>query len=126
MYSFGEVVESLKLPCRCQSLGCYDVFPYYSKLKHEQYCQAYSCPYGGSECSITGDIPTLATHLEDDHNGETHDRYMYNHQYVEANPHEVENSTWMLTVSLCFSDLDYDLYMIFNISYYHSVTLSDG
>ncbi|KAK8505721.1 hypothetical protein V6N13_061734 [Hibiscus sabdariffa] len=31
-----KVAESLELPCRYQILGCHDIFPYYSMLKHEK------------------------------------------------------------------------------------------
>lgn len=96
-----KVAESLELPCRYQSLGCHDIFPYYTKLKHEQNCgfRPYNCPYAGSECSVMGDIPTLVAHLKDDHKVDMHDGCTFNHRYVKANPHEVENATWMLTVS---------------------------
>ncbi|CAI9100992.1 OLC1v1038204C1 [Oldenlandia corymbosa var. corymbosa] len=96
-----KVAESLELPCRFQSLGCHDIFPYYSKLKHEQSCRfrPYNCPYAGSECTLTGDIPALVTHLKDDHKVDMHDGCTFNHRYVKSNPHEVENATWMLTVS---------------------------
>jgi len=96
-----KVAESLELPCKFQSLGCLDIFPYYSKLKHEQHCRfrPYSCPYAGSECSVTGDIPALVSHLKDDHKVDMHDGCTFNHRYVKSNPHEVENATWMLTVS---------------------------
>ncbi|KAG2405729.1 E3 ubiquitin-protein [Vigna angularis] len=95
-----KVAESLELPCRYQSLGCHDIFPYYTKLKHEQNCgfRPYNCPYAGSECSVMGDIPTLVAHLKDDHKVDMHDGCTFNHRYVKANPHEVENATWMLTV----------------------------
>ncbi|KAF9664783.1 hypothetical protein SADUNF_Sadunf16G0053900 [Salix dunnii] len=99
-----KVAGSLELPCKYQSLGCLDIFPYYSKLKHEQHCRfrPYSCPYAGSECSITGDIPALVAHLKDDHKVDMHDGCTFNHRYVKSNPHEVENATWMLTVFNCF------------------------
>ncbi|BBH07485.1 seven in absentia of Arabidopsis 2 [Prunus dulcis] len=99
-----KVAESLELPCRYQSLGCHDIFPYYSKLKHEQHCRfrLYNCPYAGSECSVTGDIPTLVGHLKEDHKVDMHDGCTFNHRYVKANPNEVENATWMLTVFNCF------------------------
>lgn len=99
-----KVAESLELPCRYQSLGCHDIFPYYSKLKHEQHCRfrLYNCPYAGSECSVTGDIPTLVGHLKEDHKVDMHDGCTFNHRYVKANPNEVENATWMLTVSFYF------------------------
>ncbi|KAI3949180.1 hypothetical protein MKW98_026560 [Papaver atlanticum] len=99
-----KVAESLELPCRHQALGCHDIFPYYSKLKHEQHCRyrPYNCPYAGSECSVTGDIPILVGHLKDDHKVDTHDGCTFNHRYVKSNPQEVENATWMLTVFNCF------------------------
>ncbi|KAL8136212.1 hypothetical protein AgCh_010707 [Apium graveolens] len=99
-----KVAESLELPCRYQSLGCHDMFLYYSKVKHEQHCRfrPYNCPYAGSECSVTGDIPALVAHLKDDHNVDMHDGCTFNHRYVKANPHEVENATWMLTVFNCY------------------------
>ncbi|KAL8258674.1 hypothetical protein R6Q59_026627 [Mikania micrantha] len=99
-----KVAESLELPCRHQNLGCHDISPYYSKLKHEQNCQfrPYNCPYAGSECSITGDITFLVAHLKDDHNVDMHDGCTFNHRYVKSNPHEVENATWMLTVFNCY------------------------
>lgn len=31
-----------------------------------------------------------------------HDGCTFNHRYVKANPNEVENATWMLTVSFYF------------------------
>ncbi|KAB2045272.1 hypothetical protein ES319_D01G149100v1 [Gossypium barbadense] len=96
--------ESLELPCKYHSLGCHEILPYCSKLKHEQHCQfrPYNCPYAGSDCSITGDIPTLIAHLKDDHKVDMHDGCTFNHRYVKLNPHEVENATWMLTVFKCF------------------------
>ncbi|KAF9680725.1 hypothetical protein SADUNF_Sadunf06G0151400 [Salix dunnii] len=99
-----KVAESLELPCKFQSLGCLDIFPYYCKLKHEQHCRfrPYSCPYAGSECSVSGDIPALVSHLKDDHKVDMHDGCTFNHRYVKSNPHEVENATWMLTVFNCF------------------------
>ncbi|KAI7751701.1 hypothetical protein M8C21_003170 [Ambrosia artemisiifolia] len=99
-----KVAESLELPCRHQSLGCHDIFPYYSKLKHEQTCRfrPYNCPYAGSECTVTGDIPNLLAHLSNDHNVDMHDGCTFNHRYVKSNPYEVENATWMLTVFNCY------------------------
>ncbi|KAK2993883.1 hypothetical protein RJ640_003995 [Escallonia rubra] len=63
------MAESLELPCKYCSLGCPEIFPYYSKLKHEAICnfRPYNCPYAGSECSVVGDIPYLVSHLRDDH-----------------------------------------------------------
>lgn len=99
-----RVAASLELPCRYQNLGCQDVFPYYSKLKHEQNCRLrpYNCPYAGYECSVTGDIQILVGHLKDDHKVDMHDGCTFNHRYVKSDPHEVENATWMLTVFNCF------------------------
>ncbi|MBA0667044.1 hypothetical protein Golax_000122 [Gossypium laxum] len=99
-----KVAESLELPCRYQILGCHDIFPYYSKLKHEKNCRyrPYHCPYAGAECSVTGDIPFLVMHLKNDHKVDMHDGCTFNHRYVKSNPHEVENATWMLTVFNCF------------------------
>lgn len=100
-----KVAESLDLPCKYQSLGCSEIFPYYSKLKHEQLCRfrPYNCPYAGSECLVTGDIPMLVAHLKNDHKVDMHDGCTFNHRYVKSNPHEVENATWMLTVRYHFS-----------------------
>ncbi|XP_071705569.1 E3 ubiquitin-protein ligase SINAT3-like isoform X2 [Rutidosis leptorrhynchoides] len=97
-----KVAESLQLPCRYYSLGCPEIFPYYSKLKHETLCdfRPYNCPYAGSECSVTGDIPCLVTHLRDDHKVDMHTGCTFNHRYVKSNPREVENATWMLTLGM--------------------------
>lgn len=99
-----KVAESLDFPCTYNHLGCPDIFPYYSKLKHEQNClfRPYNCPYAGSECSVTGDISSLVAHLKDDHKVDMHDGCTFNHRYVKTNPNEVENATWMLTVFNCF------------------------
>lgn len=96
-----KVAESLELPCKYYSLGCPEIFPYYSKLKHEAVCnyRPYTCPYAGSECSVVGDIPFLVSHLRDDHKVDMHTGCTFNHRYVKSNPREVENATWMLTVS---------------------------
>lgn len=97
-----KVAESLELPCKYYTLGCPEIFPYYSKLKHEALCnfRPYNCPYAGSECSATGDIPSLVAHLRDDHKVDMHSGCTFNHRYVKSNPREVENATWMLTVSI--------------------------
>ncbi|KAG9150656.1 hypothetical protein Leryth_008123 [Lithospermum erythrorhizon] len=99
-----KVAESLELPCKYFSLGCPDIFPYYSKLKHEAMCnfRPYSCPYAGSECAVVGDIPFLVSHVRDDHKVDMHSGCTFNHRYVKSNPREVENATWMLTVFHCF------------------------
>ncbi|CAA3010562.1 E3 ubiquitin- ligase SINAT3-like [Olea europaea subsp. europaea] len=100
-----KVAESLELPCKYYFLGCSEIYPYYSKLKHEAVCnfRPYNCPYAGSECSVTGDIPLLVAHLRDEHKVDMHTGCTFNHRYVKSNPREVENATWMLTVSSVFS-----------------------
>ncbi|CAO2199730.1 unnamed protein product [Urochloa humidicola] len=99
-----KVAESLELPCKYYSLGCQEIFPYYSKIKHEAQCsfRPYNCPYAGSECAAAGDIPYLVSHLRDDHKVDMHSGCTFNHRYVKSNPREVENATWMLTVFHCF------------------------
>ncbi|KAG5229559.1 hypothetical protein OIU76_022853 [Salix suchowensis] len=99
-----KVAESLEFPCKYYNLGCPEIFPYYSKLKHEAICnfRPYNCPYAGSECSVVGDIPFLIAHLRDDHKVDMHTGCTFNHRYVKSNPREVENATWMLTVFHCF------------------------
>uniref|UniRef100_M8CUV4 RING-type E3 ubiquitin transferase n=1 Tax=Aegilops tauschii TaxID=37682 RepID=M8CUV4_AEGTA len=99
-----KVAESLELPCKYCSLGCPEIFPYYSKIKHEGQCsfRPYNCPYAGSECAVAGDIPFLVAHLRDDHKVDMHSGCTFNHRYVKSNPREVENATWMLTVFHCF------------------------
>ncbi|KAF9667333.1 hypothetical protein SADUNF_Sadunf15G0012000 [Salix dunnii] len=99
-----KVAESLEFPCKYYNLGCPEIFPYYSKLKHEAICnfRPYNCPYAGSECSVVGDIPFLVAHLRDDHKVDMHTGCTFNHRYVKSNPREVENATWMLTVFHCF------------------------
>lgn len=106
-----KVAESLELPCRYHSLGCPDIFPYYSKLKHESQCtfRPYNCPYAGSECSVTGDIAGLVAHLRDEHKVDMHNGCTFNHRYVKSNPQEVENATWMLTVSVTVDIHFFDL-----------------
>ncbi|KAK4397254.1 E3 ubiquitin-protein ligase SINAT3 [Sesamum angolense] len=99
-----KVAESLELPCKYCSLGCPEIFPYYSKLKHEALCnfRPYNCPYAGSECPVVGDILYLVAHLRDDHKVDMHSGCTFNHRYVKSNPRDVENATWMLTVFHCF------------------------
>ncbi|CAN1793945.1 E3 ubiquitin-protein ligase SINAT3 [Linum perenne] len=96
-----KLAESLELPCKYMYLGCVEIFPYYSKLQHESVCnfRPYNCPYAGSECSIVGDIPFLVAHLRNDHKVDMHSGCTFNHRYVKSNPREVDNATWMLTVS---------------------------
>lgn len=97
-----KIAESLKLACKFCTFGCQEILPYYSKLKHESACyyRPYTCPYAGSDCPIDGDIPFLVSHLRDDHKVDMHSGCTFNHRYVKANPCEVENATWMLTVSI--------------------------
>ena len=82
-------------------MGCTEIHPYKNKLKHEEFCRfrPYNCPYAGSECLITGDVPFLVSHLINDHKVDLHEGCTFNHRYVKPNPYEVENATWMLTVS---------------------------
>jgi E3 ubiquitin-protein ligase SIAH1 len=49
---------------------------------------------------VTGDIAKLVTHLKDDHRVDMHTGSTFNHRYVKSNPRDVENATWMLTVSI--------------------------
>lgn len=99
-----KVAESLELPCKYSSLGCSEISPYYSKVKHEALCnfRPFGCPYAGYECSVVGDIPFLISHLRDDHKVDMHTGCTFNHRYVKSNPLEVDNATWMLTVFHCF------------------------
>uniref|UniRef100_A0A7N0ZUJ6 RING-type E3 ubiquitin transferase n=1 Tax=Kalanchoe fedtschenkoi TaxID=63787 RepID=A0A7N0ZUJ6_KALFE len=78
-----KVAESLELPCKYYSLGCPEIIPYYSKLKHESQCnfRPYSCPYAGSECAVVGDISFVVAHLRDDHKVDMHIGYTFNHRY---------------------------------------------
>ena len=55
-----------------------------------------------------GDISYLVTHLKDDHKVDMHSGSTFNHRYVKANPHEVENATWMLTVFFFATDFVFD------------------
>ncbi|RWV83914.1 hypothetical protein GW17_00054417 [Ensete ventricosum] len=97
-----KVAESLELPCRYHNLGCLEIHPYYSKLKHEQLCRfrPYNCPCAGSECLVKGDIPMLVAHVKNDHKVDMHDGCTFNHRYVKPNPHEVKDATRMLTAFL--------------------------
>lgn len=49
---------------------------------------------------MTGDIAKLVMHLRDDHKVDMHTGSTFNHRYVKSNPRDVENATWMLTVSI--------------------------
>ncbi len=102
-----KVAESLELPCRHQVFGCHDIFPYYSKLKHEKHCKyrPYNCPYAGADCSVTGDVPLLVMHLKKDHKVDMQDGCTFSHRYVKSNPQEVGNAIWMLTVRVVLSSV---------------------
>ena len=104
-----KIAESLEFPCRYISLGCSEIFPYFSKLKHESICtfRPYNCPYAGSDCSVVGNIPYLVAHLRDDHGVDMHSGCTFNHRYVKSNPTEVENATWMLTVTMTLDKICY-------------------
>uniref|UniRef100_A0A7N0U1W7 RING-type E3 ubiquitin transferase n=1 Tax=Kalanchoe fedtschenkoi TaxID=63787 RepID=A0A7N0U1W7_KALFE len=80
-----KVAELLELPCKYYSLGCPEIFPYYSKLKHESQCnfRPYSCLYAGSECAVAGDISFVVAHLRDDHKVDMHIGYTFNHRYMK-------------------------------------------
>jgi len=125
-----KVAESLELPCKYYSLGCQEIFPYYSKIKHEAQCnfRPYNCPYAGSECAAAGDIPYLVSHLRDDHKVDMHSGCTFNHRYVKSNPREVENATWMLTVSVytimldCFLFIFIIIRFLFSLDNYESIT----
>lgn len=99
-----KVAAYLELPCKYQTYGCHGLFPYYCKLKHEGQCtfRPYNCPYAGSECTISGSISFLISHLREKHEVDMHYSSTFNHRYVKSNPHEVDNATWMLTVFNCF------------------------
>jgi E3 ubiquitin-protein ligase SIAH1 len=38
-------------------------------------------------------------HLRDEHSVDMHEGSTFNHRYIKRNPEDVENATWMLTVS---------------------------
>ncbi|KAL3649310.1 E3 ubiquitin-protein ligase sinat2 [Castilleja foliolosa] len=99
-----RVAESLEMPCKYQNLGCRDIFPYNNRLRHEQNClfRPYCCPYARAVCHFTGDIPFLVAHLQNDHKVDMHNGCTFNHQYIQSNPQNIENATWMLTLFNCF------------------------
>ncbi|CAI9106816.1 OLC1v1006044C1 [Oldenlandia corymbosa var. corymbosa] len=96
--------ESLDLPCKYQMFGCRYIFPHQMRLNHEEVCQfrPYTCPYAGTDCNVTGDIPYLVSHLKRDHKVDMYNGASFNHRYVMSKPQEVQNATWMLTVFNCF------------------------
>lgn len=57
---------------------------------------------------MTGDIAGLVAHLRDEHKVDMHNGCTFNHRYVKSNPQEVENATWMLTVSMTVDVLFYE------------------
>ena len=96
-----KLAVSLHLPCTYHHLGCEEIFPYYSKQKHEAQCifRPYSCPHPGSDCSVTGDIPNLLAHLRENHKVDLQTGCTFNHRYVKQDPCSVDNVSWTLTVS---------------------------
>lgn len=93
---------SIPLPCTYHSLGCEEMLPYYSKVKHEAECifRPYNCPHPGSDCSVTGDVPTLLAHLRESHKVDLQTGSTFNHRYVKQDPCSADNVSWTLTVSL--------------------------
>ena len=86
-------------------MDCIEFFPYYNKLEHEKsrcHFRPYNCPYAGSECHVAGTIPFLVDHLINDHKVDMHTDCTFNHRYVNSNVNEVENTTWMLMVSVTY------------------------
>ncbi|CAA2987715.1 E3 ubiquitin- ligase SINAT2-like [Olea europaea subsp. europaea] len=99
-----RVAQSLEVPCRYESLGCHDIFPYKTRFRHEKSCRfrPYNCPYAGVECPIGGNILFLVQHLKNYHQVDMHDGSTFNHRYVMTDAQGVENATWMLTLFNCF------------------------
>ncbi|GJR37916.1 E3 ubiquitin protein ligase SINAT2 [Tanacetum coccineum] len=59
----------------------------------------YNCPYSGSQCSVTGNIPELVTHLTDCHNVYMRNDAELTHYYAQS--HEDDNVTGMLGIFNC-------------------------
>jgi len=99
-----KLALSLHLPCAYHHLGCEEMFPYYSKLKHEAQCvyRPYACPHPGSECPFTGGIPALLWHLRESHKVDLQAGCTFNHRYVKQDPCSVDNVSWTLTLFSCF------------------------
>lgn len=97
-----KLAVSLHLPCSYHYLGCEEMFPYYSKLQHEEQCvyRPYECPHPGSECPFSGDIQSLLSHLRENHKVDLQTGCSFNHRYVKQDPCSVDNVSWTLTVSL--------------------------
>lgn len=62
----------------------------------------FDCPYVGYECSVTGNIPELVTHLKDDHVVDMHDGCKFNNLYAGTDTLEMGNASWMLSVFNCY------------------------
>ncbi|PWA71766.1 hypothetical protein CTI12_AA277410 [Artemisia annua] len=60
----------------------------------------YNCPYSGSQCSVTGNIPELVTHLKDGHNIYMHNEAEFTHCCTQS--HKDDNVTGMLGVYNCY------------------------
>ncbi|WOL10888.1 E3 ubiquitin-protein ligase [Canna indica] len=99
-----KLAVSLQLPCTYHNMGCNEMFPYYSKLQHEENCvyRPYTCPHPGQDCSFTGDISELLSHLRDCHKVDLQTGCTFNHRYVKQNPGSVDNCSWTLTLFNCF------------------------
>ncbi|ONK71293.1 uncharacterized protein A4U43_C04F6980 [Asparagus officinalis] len=99
-----KLAVSLHLPCSYQCLGCEEMFPYYSKLQHEEQCiyRPYECPHPGSDCPFTGDIQSLLSHLRENHKVDLQNGCTFNHRYVKQDPCSVDNVSWTLTLFNCF------------------------
>ncbi|GJX30744.1 E3 ubiquitin protein ligase SINAT2 [Tanacetum coccineum] len=57
----------------------------------------YNCPYSGSQCSVTGNIPELMTHLKNNHNIYMRDLAAFEHRYAQP----LKNATGMLCIFNC-------------------------
>ncbi|KAK1288328.1 E3 ubiquitin-protein ligase SINAT2 [Acorus calamus] len=99
-----KLALSLHLPCSYHYLGCEEMFPYYSKKKHEMQCafRPYTCPHPGSDCTFKGVIPTLLAHLKESHKVDLQVGSSFNHRYVKQDPCSVDSISWTLTLFNCF------------------------
>jgi E3 ubiquitin-protein ligase SIAH1 len=108
-----QMAMSLEFPCRFKSLGCENVLPYETKLNHENnLCKfrPYNCPLPIEDCSVTGDIRSLLSHLKYDHMLDVYNgsffRVMYRHLYLPR--HTIVRKTIYivaLTVSMYIVDI---------------------
>ena len=48
---------------------------------------------------LSWDIPFLVSHIRDNHKVDMQIGCTFNHRYVKSNPLEVDNATWILTLS---------------------------